>query len=45
MSPDGFTCMKSVKDGNPEKFKYCSDRKFILDRAVVSVEHSAKNCD
>ncbi|KKY30827.1 hypothetical protein UCDDA912_g09253 [Diaporthe ampelina] len=25
MSPDGFNCMKSVKDGNPEKFKYCSD--------------------
>ncbi|KAH8773446.1 hypothetical protein F5883DRAFT_24889 [Diaporthe sp. PMI_573] len=25
MSLDGFNCMKSVKDGNPERFKYCND--------------------
>lgn len=36
MSPDGFNCMKSVKDGNPETFKYCSDRKSILDHAAIS---------
>lgn len=43
MSPDGFNCMKSVKDGNPERFKYCSDRKSILNqrhtlRRAVSTE-------
>ncbi|KAI3401187.1 hypothetical protein diail_333 [Diaporthe ilicicola] len=30
MSPDGFNCTRSVKDGNPEKFKYCSDRESRL---------------
>ena len=45
MSPDGFNCMKSVKDGDPERFKYCNDRKRTLNHSNVSVGLSERNRD